>query len=258
MKIFAITLGFMPVRILERSLRAYAATRHGSLEYRHVLLDQHYPVDKEQNRSAVRALCDELGIEVMDAGRNLGLHVGFNYVLDQLNPAADDIIIAYDGDSTPVGNGWDLALVRTLLGDPQKKVVWASLTNPRSAKDLGERGYIDKVIDGHLHVRVTKTAVTNSVCAWNFGWLKSVGLLTEPSAFYGHLETAMFEKLGANQWAFVRDYIESDELRDLHDRSYVVYKWCHAHLKSWPGDFESWLAAGSPNPEAKTTPSRLP
>lgn len=258
MKIFAVTLGFMPVRILERSLRRYAATRHGGLEYRHVLLDQHYPLDKEANRAAVRALCRELEIEVLDAGRNLGLHHGFNYVLQQLSPAPDDIVIAYDGDSTPLGQGWDLALVRAILGDPERKIVWASLSNPRSAKDLAERGYSEKLIDGHLPVRITKTAVTNSVCAWRFGWLQSVGLLSEPSAFYGHLEAAMFSKLGSNQWAFVRDYVESDELRDLHDRAYVVYKWCHAHLRSWPGDFESWLAAGSPNPEDKSAPSRLP
>jgi hypothetical protein len=100
--------------------------------------------------------------------------------------------------------------------------------------------------------------VTNSVCAWRYGWLRSVGFLTEPRAFYGHLEAAMWDRLGGNQWAFLPQWGETDELRGEHDREYVVYKWCHSHLNSWPGDFESFLEAGCPNPEDSPAPARLP
>ncbi len=245
MAVMTISLGFMPARIVEPSLAAYAATRNPGLPYRHFILDQHYPVEKAANRAALRRIAADHDVTVLDAGRNLGLHDGFNWALKEIAPKTDDVIIAYDLDSTPVGHGWDLALVRAILGDPLQRVVWASLMNPRSRGDITARGYTARRADGHVDLWITKTAVTNSVCAWRYGWLQDVGFLSEPNAFYGHLETAMFAKLGAkSDWAFLPQWTEDDHLRDLHDRAYVVYKWCLAHLKTTTLDFESWLAAG--------------
>jgi hypothetical protein len=255
-RVVTLSLGFAPARLVDLSLTAYRKTRNPDLPYEHVLLDQHYPVDKEANRQAVRQLCDLYDVEVLDAGRNLGLHEGFNWALRQLRLQPQDIVIAYDLDSLPLTPGWDMALVRAIAGDETGKIVWASLLNPRSEADLRARGFDRRQIDGYLELWVTKTAVTNSICAWRYGWLQSVGFLQEPRAFYGHLEAAMFSRLGDRQWAFLPGWTESDELRNQHDRAYVVYKWCHSHLNSWPGDFESWLAAGSPNPE--DAPDRLP
>lgn len=260
MTVFAVSLGFMSAGIIRRSLAAYAATRNTDFgPYRHVMVDQHYPLDKECNRAELREICAEHGVEVIDPGRNLGLHHGFNFALRHLAPDPEDVIIAYDVDSTPVSEGWDLALVRALQGDPSKRAVWASLMNPRSARDLSERGYTVRKADGYIELWATRSPVTNSICAWRYGWLSEVGLLTEPRPFYGHLEAEMYGKLGPKRdWVFLPGWTESDELRDLHDRAYVVYKWCHSHLKSWDGDFESWLAAGSPNPEDRPAPCQIP
>lgn len=258
-RVVTLSLGFAPARLVDRSLAAYRATRNPDLPYEHFLLDQHYPLDKERNRQEIRSLCDLYDVEVLDAGRNLGLHGGFNWAVRQLGLRADDIVIAYDLDSLPLTKGWDMALVRAIAGDPEGRVVWSSLLNPRSRRDLEARGYVRRQVDGYLELWVTRTAVTNSICAWRYGWLERVGFLSEPRAFYGHLEAAMFDRLGAaSDWAFLPGWTESDELRDLHDRAYVVYKWCHSHLKSWDGDFESWLAAGSPNPEDQPAPERIP
>lgn len=257
MSVFCITMAFMPERMVRRSLAAHASTRNPALAYPHYLLDQHYPIEKLSNRAALRHLAAEYGLEVLDAGRNLGLHDGFNWALQQIAPHDDDIVIAYDPDSIPTATGWDLALVRALEGSSGVNV-WSSLMNPRSLADLTERGYDVGTVDGYLKTWATRTAVTNSVCAWRVGWLRKVGFLQEARPWYGHLESVMWSKLGGKRWVFLPGWPESDELRDEHDISYVHYKWAHSHLKSWDGDFESWLKAGSPLPKDTSAPDRIP
>lgn len=258
MAVATISLGFAPCRLARASLERYYSTRNKGLPFRHVVLDQHYPVNKEENRRELRALCAEFGIEVFDAGRNLGLHEGFNWIAQRLDLEDDDVVIAYDLDSCPTSPGWDMALARAIQGDPLGKIVWASLWNLRSRADVMARGFQTRMVDGYIEAVIPKAPVTNSVCAWRYGWLRQVGFLTEPRAFYGHLEAAMWDRLRDKQWAFLPQWGESDDLRDLHDREYVVYKWCHSHLNSWPGDFESFLEAGCPNPEDAPAPRQLP
>lgn len=258
MAVVTISLGFMPSRIVEQSLRAYVRLRNKELPYRHYFVDQHYPINREENRLELQRICRDLGIGILDAGKNLGLHGGFNWALQQLGLHRDDIVIGYDPDSLPITHGFDMALVRAIQGDPRQNTVWASLMNPRSELDLRARGFNEGRADGYIETWATKTAVTNSVCAWHYGWLKDVGFLEEPRAFYGHLEAAMWNKLRGKAWVFVPGWRESDELRDLHDRQYVVYKWMHSHTGEWPGDFESWLRAGSPQPRASTAPNKIP
>lgn len=240
--------------IIEKSLERFYATKSPHLPVEHHILFQHYPINKEAQRPEIERICKRFNIELHDAGRNLGLHEGFNFLFKRLQPNDDEVIIGYDPDSWPIGEGWDLALVRTILGSGGE-IVWSSLMNPRSKSDLEARGYDLGRVDGHIQVWKTKTAVTNSVCAFSYSWLNKVGF-TEPRPFYGHFETEMFGKLKGKRWAFVTGWEERDQLRDLHDVEYVHYKWAHAHLNCWDGDFESWLLAGKPL--TKQAPKKLP
>jgi len=244
--VITITLGFVPARIWKQSAAAYAATRNPLLRYKHYFVDQHYPLKKEKNRVALRKICEEHGIEVLDPGKNLGLHDGFNWALRQINPPDHAVIIAYDPDTNPLGQGWDMALVRAIRGDSKQNVVWASLIHEQAAKELEERGYERRKADGYIDLMVTRRPVMNSISAFSYGWLKRVGGLSEPTAFYGHLEAAMYDKLGGRDWAFLPGWAENEVLRAKQDKEYMTYKWVHAHLQTWKGDFESWLAAGKP------------
>lgn len=263
MKVFAITLCFSNPKILMSSVLAYHMTRNKGMQLDgHILVDQHYPLHREQMLESIRTLQNEFdSIRVWDPGKNLGLHGGFNWAMAQVGLKDEDIVIGYDGDSMPLGNGWDMALVRAISarrGPGQKDVVWASLGNPRTISDIKERGYDREVVDGYLELWQTKTAITNSVCAWRYGWLKRVGFLHEPRAFYGHLEAEMWGRLNKDReaWAVLPQWSESDDLRYMHDREYVAYKWFHSHTKEWPGDFKSFLDAGCPGLQA--SPEVLP
>lgn len=247
--VHTITLGFAPSRIWAQSMARYAATRNTDLVYKHWWVHNHYPVDKLRNEAENAMVCRKFGVEWIDPGRNLGLHDGFNWALKQIQPKDEDIIIAYDPDMWPVTPGWDMALVRALRGDPMRQVVWASLMHTQVKAPGVLPVASERMADGYIRLQIMRTAIMNSTCAWKASWLKRVGGLTEPRAFYGHLEAAMWAKLsGEEQWAFLPQWEDDHKLRLEHDPEYTEYKWVHSHHQTWDGDFESWLAAGRPNP----------
>lgn len=254
--IYTITLGFVPARIWERSLDAYQRFKSPGLDYVHIFVDACYPIDEIENRRQLHKLCADNGVKVISPGRNLGLHGNFNFALNHIGFGCDDIIIAYDADSSPISPGWDRALVDALRIDP--RLAWSSLLNSRSKRELAQRGY-DRRFANQIELWVTKTAVVNSICAWKGSFLKSTGGLHEPNAYYGGLEVDMFPRMKALglEWGFLPQYEEDDSLRDMEDEEYRKYKWAHAHLNQWPGDFKSFLEAGCPinDPAA---PHRLP
>lgn len=249
-----ISLAFMNSEIIKESFARLYKSKNPDLPIEHHVLYQHYPLDQEANYLKLLELQKKYGFQLHDAGKNLGLHGGFNYLFDKLNPGLEEVIIGYDPDSFPVGMGWDMALVRAIDGS-SGEIVWASLMNPRSKGELKERGYDTGMIDGYIEVWKAKEAVVNSICAFKYEWLKRVGF-TEPRPFYGHFESEMWAKLKEKRWAFLKDWDEWDILRDGHDRPYTEWKWAHSHLKSWDGDFKSWLEAGSPLPGR--APEHLP
>lgn len=243
--VYTITLGFCPARILEASLENYYATRAIKDSFCHVLLDQHYPIEKEANRTLIKALCSKYGIKYVDAGKNLGLHEGFNLALRSIDLNPEDKVIAFDPDSYPESYGWDEALCDAL---DEKEIGWATVMNPRCEEELRKYGFDMINRPGKAELWITRRDIVNSTCAWRGDFLiKSKGLI-ENRPFYGHLEAPMWAKLQEQnlKWAFLYGFKESDHLRFMHDREYVEYKWAHAHLKEWDGDFESWLAAGKP------------
>lgn len=239
--VVTITLGFAPSRIWRQSIAAYAKTRNPDLGYRHFFLNQHYPLNKAQNEKENREICDQYGVEYLDAGRNIGLHNGFNYALKAINPGPGSIVIAYDPDTNPISPGWDMALVRAIRGDPKQKVVWASLLHEAARLEVAQRGFESRKADGYIEMRIPRGPVMNSICAWSVDWLLSVGMLIEPNDWYGHLESAMWNKLNGKQWAFLPGWTENEEFRSQQDEEYKIYKWELAHKGSTTLDFESWL-----------------
>lgn len=256
--IYAISLAFMPARIVRESFEAFYATCNPELPLFHVLLDQHYPVDKAENQVELEAICGEFDVAYLRAHQNLGLHRGFNFCLEELAVTASDIVIGYDPDSHPVSEGWDMALVRAIQGDPEARIVWASLMNERAYPEILKRGYDQRVVDGYIEVWEPKQPTVNSICAWRCDWLLEHGGLDQPRPYYGHLESTMWNRLGPYSWAFLTGWSETDEIRDLHDRDYVHWKACHSHLQSFDRDFEAWLESGKPIPPGVSLPDRIP
>lgn len=247
MKVFVVTLGFVPARIWRRSLDAYRSLHKTGLDYEHYFVDAHYPLNEVENRRELWSICADAGISVLDPGRNLGLHGNFNFALSRIPYKDDDVIIGYDPDSNPISPGFDGALVHAIQFD--QRVAWSSLLSQRAEPELIQRGY-DRRMIGHVEAWVTRQPVVNSICAWRGSFLRRTGGLHEPNQWYGFLEGEMFwrmKEMGMD-WAFLPGWRETDDIRNLQDREYLWWKWKFAHLREWPGDFRSYVEAGCPPP----------
>lgn len=249
--IYTITMGFCPSRIWEKSCIQYYKT--SNRETKHIFVDAHYPLNEYENRRALWRVCCDYGVSVVDPGRNLGGADGFNYALGMIDVKPNDIIIGYDPDSCPIDAGWDGALADAILLDA--KINWTSLLSVRAKPELQARGYEKRMVS-HLEVWKANRPVVNSICAFRGSWLETIGGLRQPSRWYGGLEAEMFQNLRGGEWCFLPGWRESDEIRDKQDREYLWYKWKHAHLKEWDGDFRSYVEAGCPRPS--DVPERLP
>ena len=238
MNLWAISLCFNRPGVIRRSLEHLFNTTQGRVAV--AMVDQHYPLpNSEINSSELCWIAWGMGHRYMTFGANLGLHRGFNVALDALGLPDDALVVGYDPDTMPLTEGWDVAARRVM--DADKSVAWVSLGNDVSEREMSERGYTEE-LRGGIRTWRTHRPVVNSICVWRVSWLRAVGGLTEPNAFYGGLECAMFEKLGANSWVFLPDFREARDtaLQSAPDKEYVEYKWAHAHQGD-PRDFATWL-----------------
>lgn len=237
---YILILGFANGKTATRTLIELEKTRTSDATV--VILDQHYPM--QEMTPFWKTWAKSLGGIYLDAGKNLGLHEGLNYMCKALDMKPSDKVIGFDPDTLPQTRGWDDALLKAL---DLPNVGWASLWNEHSEGEMRARGYTESTEHG-LDLWTTKQAVVNSICAWNLEWVYNVGGFQEPAEFYGGLECCMFPKCVAQgkRWVWLRYFTEGKWGTDLSDPEYTAYKWAHAH-QGWKGDFAAWLQANSKN-----------
>lgn len=252
--IYTITLGYVPSRIWKQSADRYVESRHGGLTYEHIFLDQHYPLNKKTNAQELREINEQHNIKTLDAGKNLGLHEGFNYCLKQIPLKSEDVVIGYDPDSYPVTPGWDMALITAML---DKKIGWASLMAPWLDEPMKTRS-IKKRFVNQVEVWIQPDPIMNSICSWQADYLLKVGGLYEKLHWYGGLEVWQWESLVKNnlQWAFLPGWREDHRLHWQQDELYKVWKWRYAAEHQTQDDFETWLGKNGLS-EIKEIPSAV-
>lgn len=226
--------------IIEQSLAQAHRTRGADVEWVHVLVDAHWPLNRHKVIEAMDRLRKNYGCIVIDPGENLGLHGNFNYALNNLNIPDNALIVGFDPDCWPVTSGWDKAMCDVFIADD--KIVWLSLWHPHATRELIDenKSYPETIIAGHRVVQVSKP-VMNSVCGFRSGWLKMINGITEPSKYYGGLECAMWDSVKAHgKWVFLPEFKEDLHFQDVINPMYREWKWEHAH-KGYPYDFVQFL-----------------
>ncbi len=214
----------------------------------HVLLDQHYPLKGDEVSEAIdsyRLVTPEA--IVWDAGKNLGLHGGLNYIMERLEQVLrpDDIIIAFDCDESPERAGWADAMLRVFAADP--KCGWLSLTTAPIDAEL-DRMQAPVIEVGGERVRIPEYNLMNVVCGWRVSAIRAAGVFTEPFAWYGGLEIAMQPKFReAGYWVGWMPEYKTFANHHLADATYQDFKRAHVGFTQpiFPGSFEEWIAAGN-------------
>lgn len=241
--VLVISLCHNDPNLIEKSLDQLQATRDKTnVQMDIVMVDQHWPIDKENTHLRLKEIAAKNNAKLLDFGKNLGLHKGFNAAFLSQNFPDNGMVIGYDPDTWPVTYGWDKAMCDTFVSDPS--IGWLSLWNESSDREIIEqqKGLKTAVIGGHT-VHVLDYAVMNSICGFRSGWLKKVGGLVEPNEFYGGVECAMWNHLQEHKmkWVFMRDFKEIPELRWRAPRAYIVWKDLHGREGTVKVSFEDWL-----------------
>lgn len=207
------------------------------------VFDNYYPLNRGLY---LYSLCKAHGLKYHTYGKNVGMYVAYAHLIDQL-PEDCQKAIFYDADCLPDDSGnWAEALLKVIHDD----VVHSTLTNVTNHRELVERGYKWELNNG-VSTWVTKDPCTNTVCAFNIPWLRSIGGFKGGNQYYGGNEISMWTHYEGKKWVFLPDYSEHCEMMmPLHDWQYQQYKLLHAH-KGLKLSFEEYLKTG-PQPQEIT------
>lgn len=203
------------------------------------VLDDCWPLNKKQNERLLELFLTRWpGTKLVRSPKNLGLHEGWNYLCSQMPLEDDDIILGVSPDSCP-SRSWDLAMKEVLEVAPD--LAWVGSCSEAISLTPGVE-WETRYISGHaVLIPINAPTMWHSM-AFRWKVLKEIGGFSEPCNYYGHLETAMWNKLqkiGMKQ-GFLADYTETWPLESYHDRIYSDWKYLHAHERSFPGNFEDY------------------
>jgi hypothetical protein len=248
MKIYLFTPAFCKAKLLEDALEFYYAQNHPKVE--HVITDNHYPVNKEENRAEIKRLAEKFGCHYVDSGKDLGWHEGMNNAVKVLGITEDDMILGCDPDDR-ASPGTIQALIDVMTEDRSKEnqeIGFLGINFWVLPWKMRDHGLVMKEIEIAGH----KVWVHPSVEMWNVGAFNtklvfSMGGFSQMSPYYGGLEVRLH-----NEWkkhgmklCYLKDYTADYRPLDrndptLFDPDYGAWKVDAGH-KGYKKSFEEWL-----------------
>lgn len=210
------------------------------------VLDQHWPLSKQKTHDRMVNVfghgMDD--VHLLDAGKNLGLHHGYNYIFEKAGLTDGDLVLCVDPDTWLETPCWDMAMERVLQ---HPNIPWVCTMNAGVETEQNV-GWQHAIIDG-VSIMAPQRPCIQSICGFKYSWIKRIGGFNEPSAFYGGLECFLWSQLMQGEHvAYLPDF--RDDFFHFGPRGiaqYNEYKIAHAHKGSWKGDFESFLKDKYPN-----------
>lgn len=240
MTTYLITSAFCKSKLLEQCLQSTEVP--ATME--HIIVDNHYPIDKEENQFKIKLLAQVHGCHYLDSGKDLGLHEGFNNAVEKFDIGPDDLVIGLDPDDRP-SPGALHALEYHLREDAGLAVLGLafSVIYERFKTILGfdNQTYHKETVWIHPNVEMW------NVAAYNMELIHSMGGFKETFAYYGGLESALYgawSKKGMNLGylpGYTSEYTPVDRADlTLFDPEYRLWKNDHVAEK-FRGSFEEWL-----------------
>lgn len=217
--------------------------------FQHVIIDNHYPINKDWNRRRIRDLAEYYGCTLVDSGGDLGLHEGINNAARVVGMRPEDHFIGCDPDDRPQ-QGFVNAIRSVLEADPTFAVVGCSFWVIPWRKDQGVA--FQEVPVGGQRVWVHPGVEMWNVAGFNWKFITEIGGMRQPNSHYGGLEACLFpewQKRGM-KLGYLPD-VRSDAVKlDQNDTRIFdpeYRQWKDAHVAGFKGGFEDWLRANAPH-----------
>lgn len=233
-RIFAITMAYCDPVMLAHGSANFIKTAGSEIE-RHLILDNCWPLAKNNHFENILSIAKMTDAHVFKAEENLGGTKGFNRLVELADVNGceeDDFILYLDPDQTVITDNWLTAMLEVMKAD--KKISVLCLWPYQQMRT----NWNDKIIAGHK-IRTYTSADMYSGSLWRRsfigkgieGWYK----------YYGQIEIPAFEKASKMGMypAYLADFKEGP-CPISHDKRYT--KWKAEHVSnSFLGDFSQWL-----------------
>lgn len=242
MKTWLVTPSFCKAALLDDYLKHIYLTPPKT-EFTHVIIDNHYPVDKEQNKKKLKELAREYNCLYVDSGQDLGLHRGLNNAMLRASIRPGDILIGCDPDDRPSPDFLDI-MKEVMLADPKLAVCCLSFS---VIFDRIKQGVTFKKMEiaGH-DLRVHPGVEMWNIAGFNTHLLGRIGGFSQPNNFYGGIEIDLYKAWTKRDMYYGYLYnVISDALP--MDRTNRVFfdpeyrQWKTDHVNGYKKSFELWL-----------------
>lgn len=246
MKIYAVTLGFCPAKVLSLGLESLAKTKTISMQ--HYFMWGHYPLNQIENKKGTMDLCDQHQIFWRDSELDRGLTGNFNYWMELVKPEPDSFIMGLDPDmNPPKEKGWDQAMVDVLNADP--KLAWCSL-NIDAIRHNIHTGLLrgdTKMLAGQTCFYPERVDMFN-ITLWRTSFLLETKGLHANWNYYGGIEVQMVNRARSKglNYCYLYDWEEQPSFGHLGDPEYMAYK--NAHIHGFKGSFKEFLVYKESHP----------
>lgn len=242
MKTYLITPAFCKAAMLEGCLDHLYQETPNWME--HIIVDDGYPVDKDDNQERIRQLARERNLLYVDTGSNIGFHKALNFGCKVAGVTQDDLLLLCDPDDRP-SPGAMLALEQVMKSDP--KIVVGALSFDVIHNNLKPGVNCREEMRAGHRVWIHETTDMWNVTAYNMNFIHSIGGFDEPFPYYGGIESYLFShwRKDMNQKLVYLPDHRSDHIvlnkQDsfLFDRSYRLWK--DAAVTGYKGSFSEWL-----------------
>lgn len=245
MKIWLFTPSFCKADLLEDCLKHIYLEKFSKdiwSSLLHVIIDNHYPVDQENNSRRLKELAAKYGCIYVDSGKDLGLHEGVNNAMKVVGVKSEDFFIGCDPDDRP-SHGWIQALVRTMTADPSIAVLGLNFWVIEWRK--GQGALTEKQV-GEDTVWVHPGVEMWNIAAFRTSWLLEIGGLKQPNAYYGGLEAHLHHHMAIRglKLAYLPEYRSDAAALDRDNPLFFdadYRQWKTDHVAGFKGSFEEWL-----------------
>src|SRR6267154_2065348 len=181
-----ITPSFCKWTLLEQQLLFLVGKKGGA---EHVIIDNHYPIQKTKNHENIRSLANEFGCTYVDSGKDLGLHRGINHAAVVLGVKPDDVVIGCDPDDRP-SDGFVEATRDVMTAD--KSIAVLALMFWVIDQRLEQGVAFKKETIAGREVLIHPSIEMWNICGFNWGLVTSMGGLNQTRPYYGGLESALY------------------------------------------------------------------
>lgn len=239
-KLHCHTIAFNDMSLVEEAIRLFREQHADWKNIPYVLVDAHWPIDKEKSKFKLREIADNYNLPIIDPGKNRGVDGNWNFVISEMGLKDGDVLVGCDPDGRALQNEWASALMEVF--NERDEMYYGACNENRFYTHGWHNCSEEHALSSGLKYLTFSRIVAWSLGGFDIGWVKRVGGIKQLSKHYGGIEDEMHGRCRPHGGNFfkLKDYYDK-HIYDVHV-DYVSWKKHQARFAIGEDiDFESWL-----------------